>query len=125
MNRLFVRLSTAQPIGEDWTVHAAATAWTFIDWPAPTIDGLEDYWGNLRAELALEQRDGLKISAIIRGPESGRGSAEVNFSYPLWSLGRGLPRLYGFGQLFTGYGETLVRHTEERTRFRVGIAFVR
>ena len=125
VNRLFARLSTRQPLGGDWSLQAAASVWTFIDWPAPTIAGLEDYWGHSRLELALEQDEGVKVSGIFRGIETGRGSAELNLSYPLWAPHGGLPRLYGFGQLFTGHGETLLRHTEERTRLRIGVAFVR
>ena len=48
--------------------------------------------------------------------KTGRGSAEFNFTFPLWG------KFIGYTSLFTGYGESLIDYNHKQTRFGVGIA---
>ncbi|GAB2693670.1 phospholipase A [Aliiglaciecola aliphaticivorans] len=77
---------------------------------------IEDYIGNY--EVSAGYNDGqfeysLRLNHAI---ETGRGSAEVNFSFPLWG------KFYGYASLFTGYGESLIDYNHKQTRFGLGIA---
>ncbi|HEX8191594.1 MAG TPA: phospholipase A [Allosphingosinicella sp.] len=125
VNRVFVRAAADVPLGGDWTLTIAPSLWHYIDWPADRPPGIEDYRGHTSLELAIGERGGPRLSSRLRGLETGRGSAELNGSLPMRRIWSRLPALHLFGQLFTGFGETLIDYDREATRFRFGIAFVR
>lgn len=121
VNRLFLRGVTRFDLGGDWSLDVAPSAWIYVR----SGSRIDDYWGNAALQAAIEQRDGLKLSASLRG-DLGRGRAGAEFlaSYPLTAVSDGIG-LYLFGQLWTGYGETLLEFDQKRTRARIGIGFIR
>ena len=127
VNRAFARLSIPIALGDDWSLRAEPMAWFyFFTEGFPPARGIEDYWGYASLRMVLEQEGGLQLAGTARGSlDTGFAAAEINASYPIHSLGRGWPRIYLFGQLFSGYGESLLGYDEERTRLRFGIGFSR
>lgn len=77
---------------------------------------IEDYVGNYEFSAGYNSGKfeyGLRLNHAI---ETGRGSAEVSFSFPLWG------KFYGYASVFTGYGESLIDYNHKQTRFGLGIA---
>ena len=81
-------------------------------------------YGELR--LVTGWRGGFQTALVGRvGNSWDKGSLEVDLSYPLQKLAVRDLGMYLYGQLFTGYGETLLDYNESRTTFRVGVSLVR
>lgn len=126
VNRLFARLNAKMSIGRGWSLQVAPSAYVYALSKGLGADDISDYWGYGSAEISIEQDRRLKLSTRVRGNLiTGKGAAELNASYPLQLMQDRAPPLFLFGQVFTGYGESLLRYDEKRTRFRVGVAFVR
>lgn len=121
MNRLFVRAASRWDLHGGWSLELAPTAWIFVR----SGSKFDNYLGYTGLDAAIEQRGGLKLSAFLRGnPGTGRGAAEFLVSYPMADFTGGVG-VYLMGQLFTGYGETLLEFDQRRTRARIGIGLVR
>jgi phospholipase A1/A2 len=126
VNRLYVRGATAFDLGGAWSLNIAPSVYHYVLINGLGAEDIADYWGNASLEIVAEQQGGFKLAANLRGSvRSGRGAAEINASLPAQALSPRLPKFYLFAQLFTGYGESLRNYWEERTRFRIGIAFSR
>lgn len=124
-NRLFVRASKAFALGGDWALTVSPRAWVFVGNHGIATD-LERYWGNAGLSASLGQRDGVKLAVSGKGNVgSGRGLGEAFLSYPLVRVDDRLPRIYLFGQAFTGFGEALGDYDHRSTAARIGIALTR
>jgi hypothetical protein len=125
VNRVFVRAARAFDLGHGWRVDLTPMAWFYFGNQGIAPD-LDRYWGYTSLGVSLGQRDGLKLSVTARGnPGTGRASAEAFLSYPLVRISDTLPRIYLFGQAYTGYGEALIDYNKRATHVRAGIAFTR
>lgn len=125
VNRYFLRASKTFDLAHGWTLGVTPMAWGYFGSRglAPDIDR---YWGYSSLGLAIGQRDGWKVAVTARGnPATGKGGAEALLSYPIVRIDQRLPRLYLFGQLFTGYGEALVDYSRNASHARIGIALTR
>ncbi|MGM0481144.1 MAG: phospholipase A [Pseudomonadota bacterium] len=79
----------------------------------PNID---DYVGNYQFSTAYRSGDFEYIFRLNHAIETGRGSAEINWTFPLWG------KFIGYTTLFTGYGDSLIDYNHKQTRFGLGIA---
>lgn len=77
---------------------------------------IEDYVGNYQFSTAYRDGDFEYIFRLNHAVETGRGSAELNWTFPLWG------KFIGYTSLFTGYGDSLIDYNHKQTRFGVGIA---
>lgn len=77
---------------------------------------IEDYVGNYEFSTAYNDGDFEYIFRIRHAVKTGRGSAEINWTFPLWG------KFTGYTSLFTGYGESLIDYNHKQTRFGIGIA---
>ncbi|RUO73598.1 phospholipase A [Idiomarina seosinensis] len=77
---------------------------------------IEDYVGNYEFSTAYSDGDFEYIFRLKHAIETGRGSAELNWTFPLWG------KFIGYTSLFTGYGESLIDYNHKQTRFGIGIA---
>lgn len=77
---------------------------------------IEDYVGNYEFSTAYNDGDFEYIFRIRHAVDTGRGSAEINWTFPLWG------KFTGYTSLFTGYGESLIDYNHKQTRFGLGIA---
>lgn len=77
---------------------------------------ITDYVGDY--EFATAYNDGgFEYTFRIRHAiETGRGSAELNWTFPLGG------KFIGYTSIFTGYGESLIDYNHKQTRFGIGIA---
>lgn len=125
VNRYYVRAAKTFDLGHDWKLGVTPMAWGYFGDQGIAPD-LDRYWGYTSLGLSLGRRDGVKLAVSTRGnPGTGKGSAEGFLSYPLAAIDRHLPHLYLFGQVFTGYGETLIDYNRNATHARIGIALTR
>jgi phospholipase A1 len=79
-----------------------------------------DYVG--RGELVLEHRHGrdvltLRLRHTLRGGERNRGSAQLDWAFPLAGA------LNGHVQVFNGFGESLIDYNHRQTTLGVGLSF--
>ena len=79
---------------------------------------IEDHIG--RAELLLsrywgEQALTLQLRHSLRGGDRSRGSAQLDWVFPLKSA------LHGYVQVFSGYGESLIDYNQAQTKVGVGV----
>lgn len=77
---------------------------------------IEDYVGNYEFVTAYDDGDFEYVLKLRHAIDTGRGSAEVNWTFPIWG------KFTGYTSLFTGYGESLIDYNHKQTRFGIGIA---
>ena len=125
VNRYYLRASKTFELGSGWRLGVTPMAWGYFGNQGIAPD-LYRYWGYTSLGLSIGQRDGWKIALTGRGnPGTGKGSAEAFVSYPLAAIDPRLPHLYLFGQVFSGYGETLIDYNRDVGHARLGIAITR
>ncbi|NOZ65357.1 MAG: hypothetical protein GXP00_02480 [Alphaproteobacteria bacterium] len=110
-------------IGDDMQLDLRARAWVFLGDRSDNPD-IGDFRGNGLISVGIGRPNGWMLTSELRGnPGTGKGNIKVNLSYP---LNRILSRdLYFFGQLYSGYGESLINYNRKDTRLRFGIALYR
>lgn len=87
---------------------------------------IEDYRGHADLRGVVGWDGGLQLAAIGRlGDDGSKGSLQLDLTYPLRQRLAGNVDIYLHGQLFTGYGESLLRYNDADTTFRLGISMVR
>jgi len=87
---------------------------------------IKDYRGYVYLRLVAGQANGLQLAATGRvGDDWGKGSLQLDLTYPVRRLLAGNLDLYLHGQFFTGFGESLLLYSKDDTTFRVGISLVR
>lgn len=81
---------------------------------------IEDHIGRadltVRRELAGGDLFSLRLRHSLRGGDRSRGSAELEWSFPLQG------RLHGYAQFFSGYGESLIDYNTRQNRLGLGFA---
>lgn len=87
---------------------------------------IEDYRGYADLRVIVGRADALQAAFIGRiGTDWDKGSLQVDVSYPLRKLVNNNIDLYLHGQVFTGFGESLLEYDESTTVFRLGLSLVR
>ena len=76
---------------------------------------IDDYLGHYEITGVMDWWR-YKLSSSVRyNFDTGYGSAETGFSFPMWG------RLRGFIQFFEGYGESLIDYDHRVQRIGLGI----
>jgi outer membrane phospholipase A len=84
---------------------------------------IEEFRGYFDLQLKYGKADGFEVSSNLRkGTAGGKGSIQVDFTYPLDKFLFGNLNLYFQAQYFTGYGESLLLYDKEDSSFRFGFA---
>jgi len=97
--------------------------WVHLGNPSENI---EDYRGFFDLGLSYGIRDGLLVSSSLRkGIRAGRGSIQMDCSYPMNRMFTGKLNFYLLAQFYSGYGETLLYYDQRYTFFRIGFAVYR
>lgn len=87
---------------------------------------IAEYRGNCDLRVSAGWSDGFEAAAIGRlGSGGGKGSIQIDLTYPLRALGDGNFDLYLQLQWFSGYGESLITYDQYSDALRIGIGFVR
>ena len=125
VNRYYLRANKTFELGSGWRLGVTPMAWGYFGNQGIAPD-LDRYWGYTSLGVSIGQRDGWKLAVTGRGnPGTGKGSAEGFLSYSLAAIDDRLPHLYLFGEVFTGYGETLIDYNRNVSHARLGIALTR
>ncbi|RQO58601.1 phospholipase [Paucibacter sp. KBW04] len=105
----------------DWTLQIRP--WWRIPESAATDDNpaISDYIG--RGEVLLSYGAGGKVLTLqarhsLRGGAKSRGSLQLEWAYPLAG------QLFGYVQLFSGYGDSLIDYNFRQTRLGLGVSLV-
>ncbi len=77
---------------------------------------ITDYVGDYEFTTAYSDGDFEYILRLKHAIDTGRGSAELNWTFPLGG------KFIGYTSIFTGYGESLIDYNHKQTRFGIGIA---
>jgi phospholipase A1/A2 len=124
LNRIFLRAEKSLDLGSDWRLDVAPMAWVYVGSSGAAQD-VPDYYGYTSLTAAIQQKDGFKLALTGRGNvETGRGSAELFASYPLARIDDSIG-FYLFGQVFTGYAESLDGYRVNDSHARIGISLTR
>ncbi|MEE9611981.1 MAG: phospholipase A [Desulfatiglandales bacterium] len=103
----------------------APKAWAYITNLSENPD-IAEFLGYFDLELKFGKPDGLELRSNMRkGTGSGKGSIQIDFTYPLGKILSGNFNGYFLVQYFSGYGETLLHYNQKDTQFRIGFALYR
>ncbi|MBW4329993.1 phospholipase A [Stakelama sp. CBK3Z-3] len=124
INRFFVRAAKRFDIGHDWYAEVAPEAWLYYSTKHPR-GSIKRYLGYTGLRLAVGQEDGIKFAGHLTGnPGTGKAAGELFVSYPLTRIDDSIG-IYMFGQLYSGYGESLEDYDRSDSHARIGISFTR
>jgi len=124
MNTVYIQPVATVPIG-DYSLSVGPRLWAYIGDLSDNPD-IKRYRGNTGLFASIGREGGLRVSANSRlNFGSGKGSVDVETSYPLNRLIGTSLNVYLFGQGFAGYGENLLDYNVRQTRVRFGIGIVR
>jgi len=125
LNIGYIEPGATFPIGENLELNLRARAWLYLGDKSDNPD-IQDFRGNGMISVGLGNPDGLMLGSELRGnPGTGKGSVQFDLSYPLNHIFFRNLDLYLFGQLYSGYGESLIDYNRKDTRLRFGIALQR
>jgi len=124
-NRIYLRVNKRFSLGRDWQLNLAPQGWFYIGNHGIATD-FERFYGYGAINASIEQRDGIKLSALAHGnPTTGKGGVEAFLSYPIARFGLPGAGLYLFGEAYTGYGERLRNYNRADTHARIGFSISR
>ena len=107
--------------------HLAASLkiWTYVGDLSENPD-IYRYRGYFDLHLDYGSDDGWKFASMWRkGTEGSNGSVQLDVTYPMGRLLFDNLDFFLHGQLFSGYGESLLHYDRSDTRFRLGVAVYR
>src|ERR1051325_3372845 len=113
-------------IGRDgsFQVKVQPRAWVYVGDLSDNPD-IADYRGYADLRVVAGWQRGLQASALGRLGEEGKGSVQVDVTYPLMGWFPRSLSLYLHAQYFTGYGESLLRYNRRDESFRIGFSLFR
>jgi outer membrane phospholipase A len=125
LNRAYIRPTITSRLFDDYELSLAAKAWLYVGSSSDNPD-IEDYRGWSSLSASLGRREGFLLASQVRGNLStGKGSFQVDWTYPLSKFFFNNFDLYLQLQFFTGYGENLLHYDEKETQVRLGFGIVR
>jgi len=125
LNLGFIEPHTIFSLGNNIELDIKARAWVYLADLSDNPD-IRDFRGNSSVSMGIGDPDGWMLTSELRGNfGTGKGNLEFNLSYPLDRIFYNNLDLYLFGQLYTGYGESLIDYNRRDTRLRFGIALQR
>lgn len=124
INYLYLRPTFKFGNTERYHVSVIPRAWVYVGDLSDNPD-IADFRGYADLELALGKYDGAELRSLFRLGTEGKGSVQLDLTYPLSRLLFHNLALYFYTQFFTGYGETLLTYDEKDTAFRIGFGLTR
>lgn len=125
LNNVYISPASRFDLGGGYALTVAPRVMKLIGGRSGNPDIL-DYRGNTSINIQIGKDNGLRFATDTRyNFAAERGSFQGELSYPLPNIIHGAPDLYLFGQLFSGYGESLRDYDRRMTRLRFGIALTR
>lgn len=100
-------------------------AWVYVGDLRDNPD-LTDYRGYADLRATVGWKRGVQLATTGRiGDDGGRGSLQLDLTYPMMNILAGSLSLYLHAQYFTGYGESLLQYNQRSDSFRVGFGLYR
>jgi outer membrane phospholipase A len=125
LNLAYLRPTLRLGAGDGLQLWLAPRFWFYAGDLSDNPD-LPDYRGYVDLRLVAGWARGLQFAATGRlGDEAGRGSLQLDLTYPMMRLLSGSFSLYLQAQYFTGYGESLLLYDQRSDAFRAGFALFR
>ncbi|WP_443971778.1 phospholipase A [Sphingobium sp. CR28] len=125
LNNIYISPASRFDLGDGYALTVAPRVMNLIGGRSGNPDIL-DYRGNTSINIQIGKDNGLRFATDTRyNFAAERGSFQGELSYPLPNIIHGAPDLYLFGQIFSGYGESLRDYDRRMTRLRFGIALTR
>jgi outer membrane phospholipase A len=125
LNIVYLKPGALVKTGPDSHFTIAPRLWTYIGDLDDNPD-IDRYRGYFDIDMAWEQRDSWKLAANLRkGTGAGKGSTQLDATYPLGEILKGNLDVYLQLQYYTGYAETLRSYNERYDFFRIGFALFR
>lgn len=125
LNFFYVEPSITYPIFSDLELDLKLRVLTYAGDLSDNPD-IRDFRGNGSVSIGIGDPEALMLKTEIRGSiGTGKGSVAFDVSYPLDKLLYNNLDLYLFGQLYNGYGESLINYNQKDTSVRFGIALHR
>lgn len=124
-NIIFVRPALTFPLSADYALTFSPKIYQYFS-KSENAD-IDEYRGNVDFLIRFGKENGWQLDTILRqGRTSGRGSVQVDLSYPLRNPLFGNLSGYLNMQYFNGYGESLVDYNVKlRSQFRIGLMVTR
>lgn len=125
LNLWYIEPEITFPLGQELELNLRARGWLYFGDLSDNPD-IGDFRGNGLVSVGFGNPKGMMLTSEFRGnPGTGKGNLQIDLSYPLNRiLFRNLD-LYIFGQIYSGYGESLINYNRKDTRLRFGIALQR
>lgn len=109
----------------DFYFTIAPKVWTYV-WDLSDNPDIADYRGHFDLRFTLGQQDGIQLTTNLRkGNASGKGSVQLDLTYPLSKLTNDNLGLYLQAQFFDGYAESLIDYDQRETSIRFGVGLSR
>ncbi len=125
LNNIYISPASRFDLGGGYALTVAPRVMNLIGGRSGNPDIL-DYRGNTSINIQIGKDNGLRFATDTRyNFAAERGSFQGELSYPIPNIIHGAPDLYLFGQVFSGYGESLRDYDRRMTRLRFGIALTR
>jgi len=125
LNNIYISPASRFDLGGGYALTVAPRVMKIIGARSGNPDIL-DYRGNTSINIQIGKDNGLRFATDTRyNFAAERGSFQGELSYPIPNIIHGAPDLYLFGQVFSGYGESLRDYDRRMTRLRFGIALTR
>lgn len=125
LNFFYVEPSITYPLFNDLELDLKFRVLTYVGDLSDNPD-IRDFRGNGSISIGIGDPEALMFNSEIRGNIStGKGNLVFDISYPLDKLLYNNLDLYLFGQLYSGYGESLINYNQKDTSVRFGIALHR
>lgn len=125
LNVIYVEPSITYPVFGDLKLDLKLRALAYVGDLSDNPD-IRDFRGNGSLSIGVGDPNALMFKTEMRGNiGTGKGNLVFNLSYPLDKLFYNNLDLYLFGQLYTGYGESLINYNRRDTRLRFGVALHR
>lgn len=113
------------PLPWDFYLTVAPKVWTYLMDLSDNPD-IANYRGYFDLRLTLGQDNGLQLTTNLRkGTAGGKGSVQMDLTYPLARISDDNLGLYLQAQFFDGYAESLIDYDRAHTSFRLGMAVSR
>lgn len=125
IDTLFLRAEGRYYLADGRTyLGVAPKFWVYLD--KEDNPDIQRYRGYAELGLRAGSDDGLMLSGLLRRGTAGKGSVQLDLSYPIRrSIFSGVGAFLHL-QYFKGYGETLLDYDERHgSRFRIGLSIVR
>ncbi len=122
LNIAYIRPTVFFGDRDGYHLTVSSKIWTYVGDLSENPD-IDRYRGYFDLHIDYGSDDGWKFASMWRkGTEGSNGSVQLDVTCPMGRLFFDNADFFLHGQLFSGYGESLLHYDRSDTRFRLGLA---